>query len=190
LNCRENDDPWPIVPASFNAPNVFPTANSISSPRMPLMKAFFAPTRDFFTGAVTPPIGKFSSVPKFYSAAAVPREKYVLWLFAAADGQVHMVDGVSDQVARLGWGSDLAGVRTQCGAGWQLLATMSADNADSIRAYEFPDRDPVAVSAAVEFSGPITALWTEAKGDAAIAVAKNQETGTYEAYRLELACGQ
>jgi hypothetical protein len=190
LNCRENDDPWPLAPASFNAPNVFPTANSISSPSVPFMKAFFAPARDFFTGAVTPPIGKFSSVSKFYSAAVIPREKYVLWLFAAADGQIHMIDGVSDQAARLGWGSDLASVRTQCGAGWQVLATTSADNRDSIRAYEFPDRDPVVVSAAVEFSGPITALWTEAKGDAAIAVAKNQETGNYEAYRLELACGQ
>ncbi|MFZ0805608.1 MAG: hypothetical protein WAN03_05480 [Candidatus Sulfotelmatobacter sp.] len=190
LNCHENDDPWPLVPPSFNTPNIFPRPNSISSPGVPFMKAFFAPARDFFTGTVTPPVGKFSSIPRFYSAAAIPREKYVLWLFAATDGQVHMIDGVSDQVARLGWGSDLTGVRTPCGAGWQVLATTSADNRDSIRAYEFPDRDPVAVSGAVDFSGPVTALWTETKGDGAIAVAKNQETGNYEAYRLELACSQ
>jgi hypothetical protein len=190
LNCRESDDPWPLVPASFNTPNVFPSANSIPTLSVPLMKAFFAPTRDFFTGAVTPPIGKFSSVPKFYSAAAIPRERYVLWLFAANDAQVHMIDGVSDQAARLGWGSDLTSVRTQCGAGWQVLATSSGDHGDSARAYEFPDRDPVAVSAEIDFSGPITALWTEAKGDSAIVVTKNQETGNYEAYRLELACSQ
>ncbi len=90
---------------------------------------------------------------KFYSAAVIPREKYVLWLFAAADGQIHMIDGVSDQAARLGWGSDLASVRTQCGAGWQVLATTSADNRDSIRAYEFPDRDPVVVSGSSRFFG-------------------------------------
>jgi len=190
LNCRESDDPWPLVPVSFNTPNVFPSANSIPTLSVPLMKSFFAPTRDFFTGAVTPPIGKFSSVPKFYSAAAIPRERYVLWLFAAADAQVHMIDGVSDQAARLGWGSDLTSVRTQCGAGWQVLATSSADRGDSVRAYEFPDRDPLAVSAAVDFSGPITALWTEAKGDTAIAVARNQETGDYEASRLEVACSR
>ena len=60
-----------------------------------------------------------------------------------------------------------------------------------MRAYEFPDRDPVAVSAAVDFPGGIvTALWTEAKGDTAIAVVRNRETGSYEAFRLAVACGQ
>jgi len=190
LNCRESDDPWPLVPVAFSSSSVFPSANSISTPAVPLLKAFFAPTRNFFTGAITPSIGKFSSVPKFYSAAAIPRERYVLWLFAATDGQVHMIDGVSDQAGRLGWGSDLASVRTQCGAGWQVLASSAGERRDSIRAYEFPDRDPIAVSAPVDFSGPVTALWTEAKGDSAIAVDRNQETGNYEAFRLELACGQ
>ena len=47
--------------------------------------------------ALTPGVGKFTTVPKFYSAALLPRDKYTLWLFAATDGQVHMVDGVSDQ---------------------------------------------------------------------------------------------
>ena len=190
LNCRESDDPWQLIPASFNAPNLFPSANSISTSSVPLLRAFFASTRDFFTGAVTPPIGKFSSVPRFYSAAAIPREKYVLWLFAATDGQIHMIDGVSDQAAKSVWGGDLTSVRTQCGAGWQVLATSSGDHGDLVRAYEFPDRDPVPVSAAIDFPGPITALWAEGKGDTAIAVARNQETGNYEAFRLEMACSQ
>ena len=125
-------------------------------------------------------MGKFTTVSKFYSAALLPREKYMLWLFAATDGQVHMVDGVSDQAAQLGWGSDLASVKTACGAGWQVLATSSAEETgDSVRAYEFPDRDPVAVSAAsISGSGVITALWTEAKGDTAVAVVRNRETGS------------
>ena len=154
------------------------------------MGAFFASTRNFFTGALTPGVGKFTTVSKFYSAALLPREKYTLWLFAATDGQVHMVDGVSDQAARLGWGSDLASVKTACGAGWQVLATSSGDAGDSVRAYEFPDRDPVAVSVAVDFPGPVTALWTEAKGDTSVAVVRNRETGSYEAFRLALACSQ
>ena len=105
----------------------------------------------------------------------------------------HMVDGMSDQATKLNWGSDLATVKTACGAGWQVLATTSEDGAaSSVRAYEFPDRDPIAVSAALDFpgAGTITALWTEAKADTAIAVVRNRETGSYEAFRLAVACSQ
>jgi hypothetical protein len=159
------------------------------------MGAFFAPTRNFFTGALTPGVGKLTTVSKFYSAAFLPRDKYLLWLFAGTDGRVHMVDGVSDQAGRFAWGSDLASVKTACGAGWQILATSAEASSeggtgDSVRAYEFPDRDPVAVSAAIDFPGIVTALWTEAKADTAIAVAKNRETGSYEAFRLAVVCSQ
>ena len=116
------------------------------------MASFYAPTRNFFTGVLTPGVGKFRTVSKFYSAALLPREKYLLWLFAATDGRVHLVDGMSDQVIRLDWGSNLTSVKTSCGAGWQVLATSSQEGtADSVRAYEFPDRDAVAVSAAIDF---------------------------------------
>ena len=146
---------------------------------------------DFFTGALAPGVGKFTTVTKFYSAAPLLREKYVLWLFASTDGQVHMVDGFTDLTSKMGWGPDLASVRTSCGAGWQVLATSSTDQAaNSIRAYEFPDRDPVPVSAGVDFAGEVTALWTEAKGDTAVAIARNRETGNYESFRLAVACNQ
>ena len=209
LTCRESDDlspgnpspgnpspgdPWPLVSGTLSggALSVFPSAGlgSGATTVVPQVSAFFASTRNFFTGTLAPGLGKFTTVPRFYSAALLPREKYTLWLFAATDGQVHMIDGASDQVARLGWGSDLASVKTACGAGWQILATSSAESGDSIRAYEFPDRDPVAVSAAVEFTGAVTALWTETRGDTALAVVKNRETGSYEAVRLALACSQ
>lgn len=72
-----------------------------------------------------------------------------------------------------------------------MLAPTSAEGgSDSVRAYEFPDRDPAAVTSTLEMPGPITALWTEAKGDTAIAVVKEQETGNYEAFRLAVACNQ
>jgi hypothetical protein len=195
LSCRESDDPWPLVSGTLNggAMQVFPSAGlgNGASTVVPQMGAFFAPARNFFTGVLTPGVGKFTTVPKFYSAAILPRDKYTLWLFAATDGQLHMLDGISDQAARLGWGSDMASVKTACGAGWQVLATSSGDqDNDAVRAYEFPDRDPVAVSAALEVPGTITALWTEAKGDSAIAVVRNRETGIYEAFRLALACSQ
>lgn len=194
LSCHETDDPWPLVPAALSGGtvSVFPSAGS-TSVAIPQVTAFYTPTRNFFTGALTPGVGKFRTVSKFYSAALLPREKYLLWLFAATDGRVHLVDGMSDQATRLDWGSNLTSVRTACGAGWQVLATSSEEgSADSVRAYEFPDRDAVAVSAAIDFpgAGVIAALWAEAKGDAAVAVVRNRETGSYEAFRLAVACSQ
>ena len=180
LNCRESDDPWPLGTMSS------PSAGSSTAP---LLAGFFTPRRNFFTGVITPSIGKFSAAPKFYSAAFLPRDKYALWLFAATDGKLHMIDGIRDQISVSDWGSDIATVRTNCGAGWQVLATKADDQSgDSVRAYELPDRDPIAVSAPINLPGKISALWTQANGDSAIAVAKNSETGSYEAYRLTVAC--
>ncbi|HKN15878.1 MAG TPA: hypothetical protein VJX47_02970, partial [Candidatus Sulfotelmatobacter sp.] len=168
---------------------------SVGSPPVRPLGAFYSASRNFFTGALTPGVGRLTTVGKFYSAAALPRERYVLWLFAGTDGQIHMVDGVTDQTVKLGWGSDIASVKTACGADGQLMATSSGENgpgngADSVRLYEIADRDPVPVSAALDFPGEITALWTEAKGDSAIAVVRNHEIGDYEAFRLAVACSQ
>jgi hypothetical protein len=190
LSCGESDDPWPLV---AKGTGVFPSTGG-SAAVQPL-GAFYSSSRNFFTGALAPGEGKLTTVGKFYSAAPLPREKYVLWLFTATDRQVHFVDGVTDQAAKLGWGSDMATVKTGCGSGWQVLATDAGNSAtengtDSIRAYELADRDPVPTTAPLDFSGEITALWTEAKGDSAIAVVRNRETGAYEAFRLAMACNQ
>ena len=175
VTCRERDDPWPLGSEQAG------------------MSAFFSPTRNFFTGALAPGVGKDRTVTPFYSAAPVPREKYALWLFAGVDGQVLEVDGMNNQVlARSNWGSDIAALKTSCGSGWQVLATSAGDGTapDTIRAYEFPDRDPVAVSLPAEMNGTITSLWTESGGNSVMAVSRNPETGKYEAYRLAIACGQ
>jgi hypothetical protein len=190
MNCKEGDDPWPISQAWMFAaaptlPNVSPSGTAA-----PNLTAFYASTRNFFTGVVTPAIGKFGTVPKFYSAAFVPREKYALWLFAATDGRVHLVDGMSDQSSLLDWGSDIATLRTSCGAGWQVLATSNSRTGEFVRTYEFPDRDPVAVSPVMDFNSAVSALWTESRGDSAIVVVNNRETGSYEAYRLGVVCNQ
>jgi hypothetical protein len=174
INCYESDDPWPLG------------ADQSS------LSAFFAPARNFFTGALSPGIEKQTTVKAFYSAAMLPRDKYKLWIFAAVDGQVHLLDGVTDQAAaKLGWGSDIASVRSGCGLGWQVLVTGNGEGAgETVKAFEIADREPVAISQPVEFSGNITALWADSDGAAAIAVAQNSETGKYEAYRLSIACGQ
>ena len=180
LHCRESDDPWPLGTMSGPSPG---------SSTAPLLAAFFTPRRNFFTGVITPSMGKLSAAPKFYSAAFLPRDKYVLWLFAGTDGKLHILDGIRDQISGTDWGSDIATVRTNCGAGWQVLATKAGEQGgDSVRAYELPDRDPIAVSAPLNFPGKVSALWTQTNGDSAIAVTKNPETGSYEAYRLTVAC--
>jgi hypothetical protein len=193
LNCRESDDPWPMVPANLSAGSPSALRGATSATPIPPVGAFYASTRNFFTGALSPGSGKVKTVSKFYSAAMLPRENDLLWLFAATDGHVHMVEGTNDQTAKLNWGSEMTSVKTSCGAGWQVIATSSQEGTgDSVRAYEFPDHDPVAVSPALDFSsaGVVMSLWTEPKGDTAVAVVKNRETGNYEAFRLAMACSQ
>jgi hypothetical protein len=174
MACTHNDDPWPLQAGE----------SSVSG--------FFAPARNFFTGALVPGIGKQKSAPPFYSAAVVQRENYSLWIFAGVDGQLRLLDGINQQaLSRIHWGSDIATIRTPCRPGSQVLAT-SADNEaiDTIQAFEFPDREPVAVSPKLELNGNITALWTAENGESAIAVIRNAENGNYEASLLNLACSE
>jgi hypothetical protein len=174
INCYESDDPWPLGADQSG------------------LSAFFASTRNFFTGVLSPGIEKQTTVKAFYSAAMLPRERYKLWMFATVDGQVHMLDGVTDQtVTKLGWGDEVASVRSGCGLGWQVLVAGNGGGAvETVKAFEIADREPVAVSPPAEFGGVITALWTDSDGTGAIAVSQNSETGRYEAYRLSIACGQ
>jgi hypothetical protein len=173
LTCNDSDDPWPLTAEEGG------------------VRAFFAPARNFFTGAFSPGIGKVSNGPSFYSAAALPRSGYTLWVLAAVDGSLHLLDGMTDQVIRgAKWGSDLAAVHSSCGTGTQLLVSENGDpQQDSLRAFEIPDRDPVAASSPVEFDGPIVALWPEGSGNGAVAIVKREDSGWYEAYRISISCG-
>jgi len=180
LACNDTDDqtrnePWPLTPDL--APN-----NGV--------RAFFAASRNFFTGVLSPAIGKISNVPSFYSAAALPRPGYTLWAFAAVDGSLHLVDGLTDQAIRgVKWGSDLAAVRSNCGVGSQLLVSENGDTErDGLRAFEIPDREPVVASSAAEFDGRIVALWTDGSGTGATAIVRRKDTGWYEAYRISISC--
>jgi len=178
LICNDTDDPWPLTPDDGS------------------VRAFYAASRNFFTGALSPGIGKVTNVPSFYSAAALPRSSYTLWVLAAVDGSLHLVDGMTDQVIRgAKWGSDLAAVHSTCGTGKQLLVS-EVDNLahgdterDGLRAFEIPDRDTVAASSAVELDGRIVALWPESSGNGATAIVRRKDTGWYEAYRVSISCG-
>ena len=173
LSCYESDDPWPL-------------GTDLAG-----LSAFFTPSRNFFTGALSPGIEKQTTVKAFYSAAVLPRDKYKLWIFATVDGQVHLLDGVTDQTAaKVSWGSDIASARSGCGLGWQVLATGNVDGAASVTAFEIADREPIAASQPAQFNGSITAFWPDSDGTGAIAVSQNPETGKYEANRLSITCGQ
>jgi hypothetical protein len=173
LDCYQSDDPWPLRTGPMG------------------LNAFFASTRNYFTGALAPGIGKKTTAPPFYSAAPVPRDQYTVWLFSGVDGQLHLLDGVGEQAARLDWGSDIASLHSHCGSGWQVLATSAGSGPDdAVRVFEVPDREPVAAGEPVEFSGVITALWPESDGSGAVAVAHNPVTEKYEAFRISIACGQ
>jgi hypothetical protein len=172
MNCSPSEDPWPLQTQGLSA--------------------FFSPARNFFTGALVPGIGKQKSAPPFYSAAAVPRANYALWIFAGIDGQVHLLDGINQQVlAKIHWGSNVAAVHPACRPDSLVLADAAdSEPAESIQAFEVADREPAAVSPKLTVNGSTTALWSTPGGENAIAVYKNSSTGNYEALQLTFDCGR
>jgi hypothetical protein len=176
LNCLRSDDPWPLQTQTEDFG----------------VSAFFAPARNFFTGALVPGVGQQQSAPAFYTAAALPRGTYALWIFAGVDGQLHLLDGMNDRIeANIHWGSDIAGVHAACRQDWQVLASPAGSaGEDSIQAFEFADPEPVAVSDPLQLGGTVTALWTARGEDNAIAIVRDSETGNYEAVQLTLTCSQ
>ena len=68
MTCYDGDDPWPV-------------GSDLS-----VLNASFTSTRNFFSGALSPAVGKQTTAPAFYSAAAVPRAQSTSWLFATVDG--------------------------------------------------------------------------------------------------------
>jgi hypothetical protein len=174
MNCYEGDDPWPIGADLFN------------------LNASFTASRNFFTGTLSPGVGRQTIAPPFYSAAGFPGDQRTSWLLAGVDGQLHLLDGQTDQAVKTeGWGSDIASLRSGCGSGWQVLSTGSGEGRnDSIRIFEASGRELLPTSAPLEVQGSITALWTEPGAAGVTAVLHNSEAGGYEAFRLTVTCGR
>lgn len=172
IACNPSDDPWPVETEDLG------------------LSAFFSPTRNFFIGSLSPGIGNQKSGPQFYSAAAISKPNYTLWVLSGADGQTYLLDGLNQQVAgKTRWGSDIAGVRAACRPGGEVVVTSAGDNGhDALQTFEFPDREPQAVSQKMELNGRITALWAAQDGQSITAVFKNQDTSNYEALQINLAC--
>ena len=149
------------------------------------------------------------------SSAAMAGKKLGAWISAAqfeTEGKTKIVVTGQDGLARLyeegaepvavfpNWGSEIASVYSGCGSGWQVLVTGKGDwtTSDAIQAIDLKDRRAQSVSAAMEFAGPIVALHTPeariadnaAANARAVAVARNLQTGRYEAYQLSISCSR
>ncbi len=170
MTCAAADDPWPL---DLN------------------LNAFFAPSRNFFTGVLSGAAAQGKSTAPFYSAAKLDDQGSAVWVFTGVDGRVRMFNGSTETVVDAkAWGSDITAMKSSCGSGTQLLATHSAGaNApDGLQAFTVTGHQLVAASQPLEFAGPITALWPAEGG--AVAVAHNLKTGNYEAFSLTMDCGR
>jgi hypothetical protein len=176
LECQASEEPWPLVSGD---------KTSLSSN--------LQPATNYFDGRVLRENGAESRYPVFSSVALKAGQNRDVLIFAGIDGAARVYEQGPDPLATLeGWGSDIAGLRTDCGAGWQILATRPGDFtvSDAVQAYEIVGRRAVPVSAPVEFSGPVTAFWPGPEGTSIMAVSHNLETGRYEAFRLSASCGR
>ncbi len=174
LECRASEEPWTLEPGG----NV-------------VLLAAFAAGRNHFDGRIVTQTGARKTVPAFYTAGATGEQGRTYWLLALVDGRTQIVDANFEAAGAVaGWGSDLAATAARCGGGSQILATKSSDarEPDAIRAYALVDRTPVALTAPVDFAGPVTALWS-AGGASAIAVVHDPATGRYTAFLLTVVCG-
>jgi hypothetical protein len=156
-----------------------------------MLLANFAANRNYFDGHVTTQAGSRKQVPPFFSAASVEEQGRQIWLLAMVDGRTQIYDTAFEPAGYIpNWGSDLAGTEARCGGGTQVLATRPGDGSetDTVQVFGIVNRAPAALSPAVGFAGPVTALWP-AGGASAVAVARDLGTGKYAAYTLTVACG-
>jgi len=166
LVCQDSQDPWLLAPGAI---------------------ALFAPDGNVFQGHIDIEPGGARDLAPFYSAAHTADA----WIFAAADGRAHVYThslepaGTIDQ-----WGSDIAIIQTPCGARILAARPTSLTEPDTVQPYELEPSGAGAAhpaGPAIEFSGPITALWSA--GSSATAVSRDLQTGRYAAFSLAPTCG-
>jgi hypothetical protein len=172
LDCHASDDPWPLEPGQ--------------------LIAFYSARRNFFNGVLAGP-NAGASVIAFFSGATWPMGDQRQWLFAGTDGHARLYQRDLSAPAAVfnGWGSNLAVIHSGCGSGWQVLASAPTDNIhpDALQALEAVGRDLQPVSAAVDLSGAVSAMWTAGKNNETVnAVMQSPATGKYEAIVLTVSC--
>ncbi|HVC46354.1 MAG TPA: hypothetical protein VND90_03825 [Terracidiphilus sp.] len=188
FTCSPSDDPWPLFPPAVpSAGSGAPVAANVP------IKAFFNAQRDFFTGVVTPAFGPAFGIdlPPFYSAALLPRPAAAdVLLLTAVDGRVLLANaGALQPIAGTrDWGSDVAALRSGCGAGTQILVSGSGQAVnDSLRAYSLTALEAVPASAPLTMNGSVTALFSAPDGSSVLAIVRTTDN-QYEGYRVSALC--
>jgi hypothetical protein len=113
-------------------------------------------------------------------------------MFTGVDGNLVIAKaGAAQSLNGFNWGSDIASIRNSCG-GWNVLATAPSDYSrpDALRPFEWNDASVASAGDALEFNGPVTALWTAGDALSATAVSRNLRSGRYEAYSVLASCLQ
>ena len=163
------------------------------------LQATLAAGKNFFDSKIGTAGGRVFGLRPFFSVAAIKVNREWIWALSGVDGRTWLYDPQKEgeAVASIdGWGSDIAALKTDCGSSWQILATRAGDGTerDAVQAFEIPEtqpqKQPVAVSPPLEFSGPVTALWQATPNGTAGAVIRNLQTGRYEAHTLSLSCSR
>ena len=169
LDCRPSEEMWTLEAGGRS-----------------VLLAAFAPGRNYFDGRVVTQTGVRKTMAPFYTAAAVD----TYWLVSLLDGRTQILDASFEPAGAIsGWGSDLASANARCGTGSQILATKpgEAREPDSLRAYALVNRSPVPLTGGIDFTGPVTALWS-AGGPSVLAVAYDLDTARYAAYLVTVVC--
>jgi len=178
LTCSEKED--------GAATSLYLTAGSTADVK-------FVPGRNFFAAYSGGEAAFGRQVQAFFSAAEVYEGVHLWNALAGADGRVKFFDQDGREgEAPTNWGSEIAGIKSECGSGWQVLATRASDASqpDAIQAFEVRSGQLVAAGAPLDVPGPVTALWTTETGRSVHAVVRNLETGRYEAYILTVVCSR
>jgi hypothetical protein len=153
--------------------------------------AQFTPSRNFFDGRIVTSTGGQKTLPAFFSAASVENRGDRMWALAGTDMRTHLYNATLENAgAWTGWGSDVAGIGSECGERSQVLVTASRDGAatDSVTAYEIVGGAPQPAGEAVAFPGPVTALWPATERGVAFAVSRDLKSGRYATFRLAITC--
>jgi hypothetical protein len=182
--------PPPSLPLARGPAGAMPTFPIFEGATVAATTAFAA-GRNFFGPQVARGGGEQQLQP-FFSASVVLDDRGLPKLLAAGlDGKATLYDPSGKPAGTIaGWGSDLVGLKTDCGSGWQVLATGPGDwtKDDFVAAYQIVEGKAVPAGAPLAFDGPVLALWPEPGGAAAGAVVRDRSTDAYEAYTITLAC--
>lgn len=130
-----------------------------------------------------------SDLMEAYSTALFANRSAVI---AGTDGiRRFWIDGALAVLPSAHWGDDIAPIASPCGTHEEIMVTASGDwtQRDHLQPFELAGSTASPSGDAIDFAGPITALWSSENGNSVRAISRNLETGLYEASIISISCG-